>query len=77
MRQLTGASGLACPPFLPVRRYKYLHAADGDFHNPFDQGCRRNCREVCYPGSAAGAVYLLHSQEGEGSNLLQMEQGVS
>lgn len=57
-------------------RYKYLHAADGDFHNPFDQGCRRNCREVCYPDSAAGAVYLLHSQEGEGSHLIKMEQGV-
>ena len=27
-------------------RYKYLHAENGDFRNPFDHGCKSNCLEV-------------------------------
>jgi ankyrin repeat protein len=44
-------------------RYKYLHAANGDFHNPFDQGCKANCMEVCYPDNAKGAPYILSEQQ--------------
>jgi palmitoyltransferase len=44
-------------------RYKYLHATNGDFHNPFDQGCKTNCMEVCYPDRVKGAPYILSEQQ--------------
>ena len=42
-------------------RYKYLHAANGEFENPFDRGCMRNCTEVCYPAKAKMAPFVLSS----------------
>lgn len=51
-------------------RYTYLHADDGDFTNPFDQGCRSNCSEVCYPDKAPKLVYTLDSRAKKPSNAL-------
>eukprot|EP00798_Chlamydomonas_sp_ICE-L_P014668 gene14669-20703_t len=40
-------------------RYKYLHALDGSFHNPFSKGCVANCVEVFKADRAPMApVYL-------------------
>ncbi|WPT14430.1 Protein S-acyltransferase 24 [Picochlorum sp. SENEW3] len=50
-------------------RYTYLHADDGDFTNPFDQGCRSNCSEVCYPDRAP-KFYTLDSRAKKPSNAL-------
>lgn len=59
-------------------RYKYLHGSDGDFLNPFDQGWRANCKEVCLPGSAPQAPVVLRTHQDNASEtmaLLKMEQG--
>lgn len=40
-------------------RYKYLQAPDGSFHNPFSQGCYKNCVESCTPGSVPMAPVFL------------------
>lgn len=47
-------------------RYGYLHDASGDFHNPFDRGCRANCTEVCGPALAKTAPYVLPESGGGG-----------
>ena len=57
-------------------RYKYLHGTDGDFHNPFDKGCRANCADACNPTRNPGAPFVLRLGEGgESMALLKMEQG--
>ena len=38
-------------------RYPYLRSSDGDFHNPFDRGCKSNCSEVCFPHKASKPCY--------------------
>ena len=40
-------------------RYRYLSAPNGEYHNPFDKGWRRNCREVCNPDANPTAPYVL------------------
>jgi hypothetical protein len=50
-----------CPP---ACRYKYMHGTDGDFHNPFDKGWRRNCGDTCKPQGAATAPYVLRCAGG-------------
>lgn len=41
-------------------RYTYLQSpANGDFSNPFDQGMKQNCNEVCFPSRAAKPVYTM------------------
>jgi palmitoyltransferase len=43
-------------------RYRYLHDRNGEYHNPFDQGWRANCAEVCSPEDAPQAPFVLHTQ---------------
>ncbi len=66
------------PSLLPALspRYKYLHN-NGDFHNPFDHGWRKNCHEVCHPHCAPPAPHTLTESEGENSSLLKVEHGAS
>ena len=41
-------------------RYKYLQSSkDGEFQNPFDNGMKANCREVCFPLLAPKPYYTL------------------
>jgi len=49
-------------------RYRYLHDSRGEFHNPFDQGWRANCAEVCAPEKAKQAPYVLdkHARSASG-----------
>jgi hypothetical protein len=54
-------------------RYKYLRAADGTFHNPFDRGCRANCAEVCAPARSAPSPAVLPADACEKMSLLHME----
>jgi len=64
-------------------RYGYLHEngrGDGDFVNPFDRGCRKNCREVYFPARAPKPVYTVEGiratkpslQSGEGERLVRV-----
>ena len=52
------------PHALPACRYKYMHGTDGDFHNPFDKGWRRNCGDTCKPQGGATAPYVLRCAGG-------------
>ena len=54
-------------------RYKYLHAQDGGFANPFDRGWRRNCGEALC-GETLPPVQLLPASI-ETTSLLRMEEG--
>lgn len=36
-----------------------MHGGDGDYHNPFDKGWRRNCLETCKPMAAPAAPFVL------------------
>lgn len=70
-------------------RYEYLHSEnrqDGDFTNPFDQGCRNNCIEVCHPAAAPRPVYTVEGIRatkpsvggGEGARLVRVvREGMS
>ena len=49
-------------------RYKYLHSENGDFENPFDQGCRNNCAEICFPHKARKPCYTLEQLKKKASN---------
>lgn len=64
-------------------RYEYLHEdgkRDGDFVNPFDRGCRKNCAEVCRPARAPKSVYTVEGiratkpslSSGEGERLVRV-----
>ncbi|KAL6766627.1 hypothetical protein ACKKBG_A36750 [Auxenochlorella protothecoides x Auxenochlorella symbiontica] len=44
-------------------RYKYLHAADGEFLNPFDRGWKANCAEVCCAAQRPRSQYVLEGGE--------------
>lgn len=48
-------------------RYRYLHDRKGEFHNPFDKGWRANCVEVCDPGQAPQAPYVVLPRDESGS----------
>ncbi|PRW58247.1 S-acyltransferase 24 [Chlorella sorokiniana] len=57
-------------------RYKYMHGPEGDFHNPFDRGWRRNCVDTCKPTAAPASPFVLRGDEtSETMALLAMEQG--
>lgn len=45
-------------------RYRYLHGSLGEFSNPFDNGWKSNCREICWPETAQQAPYLIEDLEG-------------
>lgn len=65
------------PPLFPQllshlpRRYKYMHGSDGDYHNPFDKGWRRNCLETCKPLAAPPAPFVLRCALALGARRLQ------
>lgn len=41
-------------------KYAYLQSTtNGDFVNPFDQGMKQNCKEVCFPSRAPRPLYTL------------------
>lgn len=36
-----------------------MHGPEGDFHNPFDRGWRRNCVDTCKPTAAPASPFVL------------------
>ena len=48
-------------PRTAPRRYAYLQGPDGRFRNPFNRGCKQNCKDACWPESAPPAPVVLGS----------------
>lgn len=41
-----------------------MHGSDGDYHNHFDKGWRRNCLDTCKPAAAPAAPFVLRRAVG-------------
>ncbi|XP_039059608.1 protein S-acyltransferase 24-like [Hibiscus syriacus] len=55
-----------------IMRYSYLRGADGQFRNPYDHGCRKNCSDFLINSYHEDVPITEDSVDSKGTGLVQM-----